>query len=72
MNSEFIQLLKGTNTRMILINSRIRINIKNAYWLILPDCNKLTRLLKVNPKVANPEGPKISIKPLSTNLYVIP
>jgi hypothetical protein len=66
--SGIIKLLKGEKIRVMLINIISRINIKKAYWLILPDCSRLTCLLNFKTDLLNPEGPKTSIKPLSTNL----
>ena len=69
--SEFTKLPNEIKTKLILINTISKINIKKVYWLILPDCKKLTCLLRFKPDLANPEGPKTSIKPLSINLYVV-
>ena len=68
IKSELTKLLKEEKNKITLVNMMNRVNIRKAYWLILPDCNKLTCLLNFKTNLLKPEGPKTSIKPLSTNL----
>ena len=70
-NSGLTQPGNKEKAKTILTKTINKINIKKAYWLILPDCSKLTCLLNFKENLINPEGPKSSIKPLSINLYVV-